>query len=271
MLGHFDRFQFSPAISILPPVLPPATESRRVEIKTFAHSRPSMFFQRLAICEGRLQIMLARTAEYFLPASARLSRISRNQTGVRAEPPNSPVLLDYGAGFAAFIAQFAPAAALSYLPDVARIERAWIEAYHAQEAVPLEAEAFMAIEAGQLAGIRLRLHPSCRIIRSPTPALTIWRMNVDGGVPAPVDVAAGGEDAFVIRPLAQVHVRLMPPGGAEFVLALAAGKSVAQALQSAMAGACGFDLSACLAGLVDAGAFVGYSFAAEAPARGRHA
>ena len=190
---------------------------------------------------------------------------------VRAEPPTSPVLLDYGAGFAAFITQFAPAASLPWLPGVARIERAWIEAYHAQEAVPLAAEAFMAIDVGQLAGIRLQLHPSTRIIRSPTPALTIWRMNVDGGVPAPVDVAAGGEDAFVIRPLAQVHVRLIPPGGAEFVLALAAGKSVTQALQSAMAGARGFDLSACLAGLIDAQAFVGYSFDAEASARGCHA
>ena len=56
-----------------------------------------------------------------------------------AEPPRSPVLMDYGAGFADFIAGFAPAASLPYLPDVARIERAWREAYHAADAEPLTA------------------------------------------------------------------------------------------------------------------------------------
>src|SRR5262249_3240444 len=50
---------------------------------------------------------------------------------VTANLPQSPIMLDYGAGFAEFIARFEPAATLPYLPDVARIERAWIEAYHA--------------------------------------------------------------------------------------------------------------------------------------------
>jgi hypothetical protein len=41
------------------------------------------------------------------------------------EPPRSPILLDYGAGFPDFIGEFEPAAVLPYLADVARIERAW--------------------------------------------------------------------------------------------------------------------------------------------------
>ena len=56
---------------------------------------------------------------------------------VLAEPPTSPVLLDYGTTFPDFIARFAPAASLPYLPDVARIERRWREAYHAEDAEPL--------------------------------------------------------------------------------------------------------------------------------------
>ena len=51
--------------------------------------------------------------------------------------PTSPILLDYGAGFPNFIAAFEPATSLPYLPDVARLERAWLEAYHAREAVAL--------------------------------------------------------------------------------------------------------------------------------------
>jgi hypothetical protein len=53
-------------------------------------------------------------------------------------PPRSAVMLQYGADFPAFIAGFEPTAALPYLPEVARIERAWLEAYHAMEAVQLD-------------------------------------------------------------------------------------------------------------------------------------
>src|SRR5205807_2161977 len=58
---------------------------------------------------------------------------------VVARPPTSPILLDYGGDFAAFIAGFEPTANLPYLADVARFERAWSEAYHACEACALDA------------------------------------------------------------------------------------------------------------------------------------
>src|SRR3546814_5903028 len=52
---------------------------------------------------------------------------------VASAPPHSPIMLDYGASFPDFIERFEPATTLPYLADVARIERAWIEAYHAAE------------------------------------------------------------------------------------------------------------------------------------------
>src|SRR5260370_20243834 len=88
------------------------------------------------------------------------------------EPPTSPILLDYGAGFPDFIGEFEPAATLPYLADVARIERAWTEAYHAPEAAPLDPGTFRAIEPDRLPEIRLLLHPSVRVVRSQFPALT---------------------------------------------------------------------------------------------------
>jgi hypothetical protein len=176
-----------------------------------------------------------------------------------AEPPRSPIMLDYGAGFAEFIGRFEPAATLSYLPDVARIERAWTEAYHAVDAAPLGAADFASIDPDRFGGVRLALHPSLRIVRSAFPALTIWRMNVGDGVPGPVDFDR--EDALIVRPAAEVEVRLMPPGGAEFVAPLAARKTASEAVLAAMRASAAFDLSANLAGLIGAGAFVGWSFA----------
>jgi hypothetical protein len=179
-------------------------------------------------------------------------------------PPGSPILLEYGAGFPEFVDGFEPAATLPYLGDVGRLERAWTEAYHAREALPLDPAAFAAVAPERRPGIRLVLHPSARLVRSRFPAITIWRMNVGDGVPAPVDFAAGGEDALIVRPLAEVEVRWLPEGGAEFVRALADGSSVLAAAEAATAADSRFDLAANLAGLIRSGALTGYVLAQDA-------
>ncbi|MCP2936872.1 DNA-binding domain-containing protein, partial [Salmonella enterica subsp. enterica serovar Typhimurium] len=69
---------------------------------------------------------------------------------VRVQPPRSPIMLDYGAGLPDFIRSFEPAAVLPYLEDVARIERAWTEAYHAPEASPIDPSVFNAVAPDQL-------------------------------------------------------------------------------------------------------------------------
>ena len=182
-----------------------------------------------------------------------------------AEPPHSPILLEYGASFPDFIGGFEPASTLPYLPDVARIERAWTEAYHAPDASPLDAADFMTVEPDRFGEVHLSVHPSLRIVRSRLPALTIWHMNVGDGVPGPVDLEAGGEDTLIIRSAAEVEVRLMPSGGAEFVASLAVGKSASEAALAAVKADRTFDLSASLAGLISAGAFVGWSFEDDPP------
>ncbi len=173
-----------------------------------------------------------------------------------AEPPSSPVLMDYGAGFADFIAGFAPAASLAYLPDVARIERAWREAYHAADAEPLTAEDFAAIDAAAIAGLRLTLHPSLRLLRSRFPAQTIWTMNAPDGEVRPVDLAQA-EDTLIVRPDTQVEVRRVPPGGAAFVAALGRHATLGEAAARAMAESERFDLAGNISGLIAAGAIVG--------------
>jgi hypothetical protein len=177
---------------------------------------------------------------------------------VVTEPPRTPILLDYGASFPDFIRQFEPATTLPYLADVAHIERAWTEAYHSPEAAPLDPTAFMAVEPDRLPGIRLLLHASLRVVRSQFPALTIWQMNVGDGVPAPVDLAAGGEHALVVRPQAAVEVRLISRDSFKFIQALAGGASVLAATRVALADDCRFELTANLSDLMQVGALVGY-------------
>ena len=61
---------------------------------------------------------------------------------VRAHPPKTPILPLYGADFAAFIDNFAPASRLPYLGDVARLEYALRQSYHAADTRPVPAAEF---------------------------------------------------------------------------------------------------------------------------------
>ena len=174
---------------------------------------------------------------------------------VAAEPPCSPLLIDYGITFADFVARFEPAASLPYLPDVARIERARREAYHAEDAVPLTPDAFAGLAEADLPELVFRLHPSLRLVRSAYAAQTVWEMNAGESEAAPADWSVA-EDTLILRPDMTVDVRKVPPGGAEFIDALASGQPLGQAAGRAVAADEGFDLAGNLAGLISAGAVV---------------
>ena len=69
----------------------------------------------------------------------------------------------------------------------------------------------------------------------------------------PVDFTVA-EDALIVRPRAEVEVRIVPPGGAAFVTALADGETLLAAAETAQASDARFDLAGNIAGLFAAGA-----------------
>jgi len=118
-----------------------------------------------------------------------------------------------------------------------------------------------AVPPEQTPGIRFRLHPSVRLVRSPFPAFTIWRMNATDGRPAPVDLSEA-QDTMVLRPDAEVDVRRVLPASHDFVAALGQGLTLSQALETALAADGDFDLSEDLRELIQMGAFVGFELEA---------
>ena len=177
---------------------------------------------------------------------------------VALDPPRSPILLEYGAGFANFIDEFEPASSLPYLSDVCRIERAWLDAYHAPEALPIDPSQLGAVPPSEIPGIRLELHPSVRLLRSKFPALTIWKTNVDGGAPIPVDLEGGGEDVLIGRPYADVEVRGISGSAFTFVQAIAFHSTILQAVETALDSDPKFSLSNALAALIETNLVVSY-------------
>lgn len=173
-------------------------------------------------------------------------------------PPRSPLLLSYGDDFADFVEAFEPAQEIGYLADVIRLEAARGKAYHAADTASLAADRLASLDERQLASLTFMPHPSASVLRSAHPAVTIWAMNAGETAFAPIDDWRG-EDALVIRPEMIVEVHRLPPGGAVFLDALFAGASLADAAGKALAEADAFDLSANLAGALQAGAFTDLS------------
>lgn len=149
------------------------------------------------------------------------------QVFLRAHPPRSRRLWEYGADLPAFLAGFPPAQGLPYLPDVARLELALRESYHAADAVPLSAEA-LRLPPERMLAARPSLAPALRLLQSKWPLWSIWQFHHGGPPPEPCP-----QDVIVLRPAFDPLPLLLPTGGAAFVAALLAGASVGQAIDAA--------------------------------------
>lgn len=174
---------------------------------------------------------------------------------VRAEPPTSPLLFDYGRGFPDFIDRYEHARLMPWLADVGRIERAWLDAYHAADAEALSPAHLAACPADSVGDLVFAAHPATRIVRSPFSAVTIFAANRGDGSIGRID-ASSPEDALITRPDNDVVVRHLPAGGATFLTELISGTSLAGAAAAALQEATSFDLGSNIAGMIQAGAFV---------------
>ncbi len=211
--------------------------------------------RRFAVYRNNVAVALIGALEARYPVVRRLvgDDFFRGMAGayVAAEKPRSPTLIHYGDGFPDFVAGFPPAASIPYLADVARLENAWIEAYHSAEASALGLEALATIAPDALETLRFRPHPAARLLSFAHPAASIWAASQgDGGPRAPEVWSA--EEALIARPDADVVVRVLPSGGFAVAAALFSGASLGEA--AALAARDGFDPGAQLVGLIEAGA-----------------
>jgi hypothetical protein len=143
---------------------------------------------------------------------------------------------------------------MPYLADTARIERAWLDAYHAADVLPLSAQNIASVPPEFLADVVFVAHPATCIIRSQFPALSIFVANRSGGPVERIETFVP-EDTLVTRPDQQVTVRHLPPGGAEFLTHLLMSRPLGDAAALALETSPDFDLASNVAGMIEAGVF----------------
>jgi len=169
---------------------------------------------------------------------------------VAAHPPRSPVMLEYGDGFPAFIRSFGQDASLHYVADIAALESARRQAYHAGDAVPAGRGVFDGLTPEDAANLRLALHPSTILLTSRFPVVSIWEANQPDG---DNEIAVWRSEAVLVaRPELTVEVRRLTAGTYCFLTAIAQGRTVATAVQHAIDNAADLDLTECLTTLMAA-------------------
>lgn len=171
---------------------------------------------------------------------------------IRTHPSRSGNLQDFGRELAGFLGALPQARALPYLADVAALEWAWHEAFHAAGAPALDAARLATLPEETLGGLRFRLHPAARLLASRYPVLAIWEANQEGAPAAgEVSLDAGSDWLLVTRRGLARSIERLSPGEYALLAALAAGAPLAEACQAAAAAAPGIDLEAAM------GRFVG--------------
>jgi hypothetical protein len=144
-----------------------------------------------AVLEGTFPVVCRLVDERFFAYAA--------HEYLRAYPPHSRCLVEYGAEFADFLVRFEPCKDLPYLPDVARFEWALNIAAMVREAAALPIEALAAVPREKAARLTVRLQPSASYFASRWPIDTIWQANQQSEVPT-------------VRSRTRRYLRRDPPG-----------------------------------------------------------
>ncbi len=154
---------------------------------------------------------------------------------LRLYPPRVGYLHPFGARMAELCARLPVLAGLPYLPDVARLEWAWQQAFHAAGAPGLPAQAFAAVPDAQRHTIRLHLQAGASLLGSAYPIGRIFEVNQpDYQGDDTVSLDLGGEFLLVIRRGLDVRVEPLSAGEYALLAALAASAPLGDALLAAV-------------------------------------
>lgn len=151
----------------------------------------------------------------------------------RALPPTQPLMSLFGEGFADFIAGYAPAAQLVYLPDIARLDRVWLEAHHAADVPPLDPGRIARLAPDALPQLAPGLHPSVGLWSSDWPAYQIWHSNRGEADPIRLRLRPEASFALVWRHRGAVRHRALTAADHAFLNALAQGQNLQAAAGAA--------------------------------------
>jgi len=154
---------------------------------------------------------------------------------IKAHPLVSGDLHDFGGRVTSFIQCFTPAASLVYLSDVAELEWAYHEVFHAAECNKFDLSKLQQLNEQQYDQLTFRLNPASYLLSSNYPVLDIWQANQsgissdEGTEKGDVDLDADGSTLLIIRRNLNVEFELLTKGEYVFLYTLQQGHNFSQA------------------------------------------
>ena len=166
---------------------------------------------------------------------------------IAAHPLRAAQLQGFGRELPAFLAGLPTAPDWPYLADVAALEWAWHEVYHAADAAPLRPEHLARVPTARQRDLRLALVPAARLVASPYPMLRIWQAHQGDSDPDfRVSLDDGGVRVLLLRRALEIEFVLLAEGEHAWLATLESGQTLAEATLAAINVDAGFDLAAIL-------------------------
>ncbi len=219
--------------------------------------------QRMAIYRNNTQLGLTEALRDGYPVVNRLVGAEffnyLAKSYIRFYPPKSGCLLRFGEQFAEFIGNFEPAKGLPYLPDTARLEWLWHEAFHEADGTRLDISSLANVSSDHYAGLGFKLHPSVRFFASDFPVLRIWQANQEGYQgDGCINLEEGGCRLLVFRPGLDVEIIALNEAEYLFLTLLGLHLTLAQAVEQATAKDTNFEILSRLQYWLASGLFTHY-------------
>ena len=176
---------------------------------------------------------------------------------IRAYPSRSGNLHNLGSAMATFLDSFQPASTLPYLTDVARLEWAYHEVFHAPAARPFEPDVLAQTSTEQYPNLCFSLGPACRLVCSAFPIFRIWQVNQENYIgDESVNLNKGAESVLVVRPELEVELWHLEPAESAFLITLESGENIGASVEATLKQTPDFDLQKILPRLLEAGAIL---------------
>ena len=179
---------------------------------------------------------------------------------ISKHPPSSPVMQAYGDLFPQFISEFVPLQHSPFLVDVAQVEKNWIGAYHAADALPLEGAQLGKIDTDKLMETRFITHPATSVISSPYALYDLFHLRNETNLHEVSYEKCNTDEAVLItRAHLIVEVNRLDQASAKFFTLITSGHSLGKSVGTAMQTDENFDVSSAIALMISSAAMMAIS------------
>ena len=227
-----------------------------------AHGRPAV--KRFDVYRNNVTVALIEALRAAFPVLGKLIGAQNfdhlAQQFVRAHPPDTPLMMHYGAALPAYLEAFAPLAHIAYLPDVARLELALRRSYHAADPPAFDPAYLGTLSPDALMAATLTLAAPVEIILSPWPLFDIWRFNTEVDAPKPRALA---QPVLITRPAFDPEPHALTAPQADWITKIMSGATLGQAQDAASTVDPQFDLTPLLSLLIQSNAIADVKTAKE--------